>query len=116
MENANGNGGTEVKEGSALSKVIKVWRDKGKKLPDDATRKKLVVEFAKLKNAADAAEKAYNDANAALSSFVETKMIPSFGDTPIKSKALPGRYFKPMSRGTSLFYREFSDEQAISDE
>ncbi len=87
---------------SAISKLVKAWRDKGSKLPEKKEQKVLIDSFRTLVAKRDEAQAALDKANAALAGHA-TKMVEGFGDYKIE---IDGRKFFPASRGETVFYRE----------
>lgn len=101
MNDSNGNGNGSEKS-SAISKLLKTWREGGSKLPEGKARKELLDAFKGLQAAKDTAQASLDKANEAMASHC-IRMVLSFGD---KRLDLGGRLFYPASRGETVFYRE----------
>lgn len=87
---------------TAISKLLKKWREGGSKVPDKKEQKALLDQFKALHAKREAIQNDLDKANAALAGHSE-KMVLAFGDFKLE---VDGRRFFPASRGDTVFYRE----------
>lgn len=101
---------TNAKKPTKAALLIKAAKDRGVKV-DPKQAKALLDTFRKGLAARDKAEKALEEATAAMAKNAE-EMIAMFGD---KKVAIDERTFFPSSRGDTVFYRELRklDEDSI---